>query len=442
MKKILLALAAVLASFMVANAQNEAALQKAVDKAVEATQNAKKAANPDTWVKLGQKYLQAYDAPTKNVMDNLDLMSAKLALKDDKLVKEEEVVVSGVQLLKQVYEDKNLYFTQNGQLAITEVTRPVVADALPKALEAFKKAQELDKAGKKAKDITEGFRKITSSLFSEASNAFNLGDFKSSLKGFQDVVAITSGAPLNQTDTLDFTNGILAASRIGDFASMTDLCKKSLDVNYYGDNGSIFARFAEATEQLDTSETGRLAARKILEEGIAKFPASQDITIGLINNYNKGGEDSDKVFQLLDRAKANDPTNASLYSFTGEVLAQVGRYDDAVKAFNDCIAKFPDYEWGYIGMGNLYAKISNEANEKMNDSSLDNNAYNKLVEEKLEAIKGCIENYEKAFELTKDEALKANLASSLKSNNFMLRDEDPKYMAAYEKYKAYEEGAK
>lgn len=441
MKKILLALAAVLASFMVANAQNEAALQKAVDKAVEATQNAKKAANPDTWVKLGQKYLQAYDAPTKNV-DNLDLMSAKLALKDDKLVKEEEVVVSGVQLLKQVYEDKNLYFTQNGQLAITEVTRPVVADALPKALEAFKKAQELDKAGKKAKDITEGFRKITSSLFSEASNAFNLGDFKSSLKGFQDVVAITSGAPLNQTDTLALTNGILAASRIGDFASMTDLCKKSLDVNYYGDNGSIFARFAEATEQLDTSETGRLAARKILEEGIAKFPASQDITIGLINNYNKGGEDSDKVFQLLDRAKANDPTNASLYSFTGEVLAQVGRYDDAVKAFNDCIAKFPDYEWGYIGMGNLYAKISNEANEKMNDSSLDNNAYNKLVEEKLEAIKGCIENYEKAFELTKDEALKANLASSLKSNNFMLRDEDPKYMAAYEKYKAYEEGAK
>jgi tetratricopeptide (TPR) repeat protein len=223
---------------------------------------------------------------------------------------------------------------------------------------------------------------------------------------------------------------------------MTDLCKKSLDVNYYGDNGSIFARFAEATEQLDTSETGRLAARKILEEGIAKFPASQDITIGLINNYNKGGEDSDKVFQLLDRAKANDPTNASLYSFTGEVLAQVGRYDDAVKTFNDCIAKFPDYEWGYIGMGNLYAKISNEANEKMNDSSLDNNAYNKLFDEKVEAIKGCIENYEKAFELTKDEALKANLASSLKSNNFMLRDEDPKYMAAYEKYKAYEEGVK
>ena len=219
---------------------------------------------------------------------------------------------------------------------------------------------------------------------------------------------------------------------------MKDLCQKSIDAGFFGDNGSVFARLADCTEQIDTSAAGVLAARKILEEGISKFPTSQDITIGLINNYNKSGEDSEKVFQLLDKAKANDPTNASLYSFTGEVLSKIGKFEEAKKAFNDCIEKFPDYEWGFIGMGNLYAKISNEVNEKMQDATLDNETYEKLLGEKIEAIKGCIEFYEKAYDLSKDEGLKKNLASSLKSNNFMLRDEDPKYLAAYEKYKALE----
>ena len=64
MKRILIALA-VLLSVQLADAQVKTpeAAQKALDKAIEATQNAKKAAKPDTWLRLANAYMDAYNAP-------------------------------------------------------------------------------------------------------------------------------------------------------------------------------------------------------------------------------------------------------------------------------------------------------------------------------------------------------------------------------------------
>ena len=58
MRKVLLGLA-VLLSATVASAQT-----KNLEKALADTQNAKKAENPATWVKLGAAYMDAYDIPS------------------------------------------------------------------------------------------------------------------------------------------------------------------------------------------------------------------------------------------------------------------------------------------------------------------------------------------------------------------------------------------
>ena len=60
MKRILFALA-LIASVSIAHAQVKPAadIQKAIAKAEAVAQNAKKAANPDTWIKIGQAYQNA-----------------------------------------------------------------------------------------------------------------------------------------------------------------------------------------------------------------------------------------------------------------------------------------------------------------------------------------------------------------------------------------------
>ena len=64
MKRILIALA-VLISVQIADAQvkSPADAKKAVESAAEATANPKKAVKPATWIKLGNAYMDAYNAP-------------------------------------------------------------------------------------------------------------------------------------------------------------------------------------------------------------------------------------------------------------------------------------------------------------------------------------------------------------------------------------------
>ena len=61
MKQILLTVA-MLAVALTAGAQNKDQLLSSIDKAKAATENEKKAANPTTWIKYGDAFLNAYNA--------------------------------------------------------------------------------------------------------------------------------------------------------------------------------------------------------------------------------------------------------------------------------------------------------------------------------------------------------------------------------------------
>ena len=164
MKKTLIVLA-LLASFQVADAQtNVNSAAKAVESALAASQNEKKATKVATWMKLAQTYLDAYAAPAGNVWLGADMNALQLSMGGEKPSSVETVTLNGAQYTKQVYENKNLYFNANGQLSVIEVVKPVVENALPKALEAYKKAYELDEKHSKDKDISAGIKAISEKL--------------------------------------------------------------------------------------------------------------------------------------------------------------------------------------------------------------------------------------------------------------------------------------
>ena len=428
MKKILLALA-VLASMQVANAQVKSAAdaKKAVEAAEAAASNEKKAVKTATWLKLGQEYVKAYDAPTGNIIPGSSKTELALMMGSEKPVSTEAVEIQGTPYTKEVYADKNLYFNANGQLAVIEVTKPVYADALEKAIAAYQKAYDLDASHAKSKDIAAAFDLIGQKYNTEAYNKYTLGDLASASKYFEKAAEVEALAPLSKIDTTSIYNAGFTAWATKDMSKAKELFEKCYNLGYYYEGGEVFAKLAD----VDTLNT-----KKYLEEGFEKFPQSQSILIGLINYYLKSNESTDRLFELLDKAKANEPNNASLFYVEGNIRSQLGDTENAVKAYRKCAEINPEYEYGFIGEGTMYYNKAIEVQTKAQDELYDTK-YMALVKEFEEDLKACIPAFEKAFEVTKSEQVKAGVAEYLKNAYYRFRDEGADYMAGYEKYSTY-----
>lgn len=425
MKKILLALA-MFAAIQVADAQVKSAadVKKAVEAAEAATQNVKKAVKTATWLKLGQEYVKAYDAPTGNILPGSNKTELTLMMGSEKPVSSEEVTVNNERYTKDVYADKNLYFNQNGQLVIIEVTKPVYEDALERAVKAYQKAYELDEKHAKDKDVAAAFDYISQKYVSEAFNKYTFGDVATASKLFEKAADVEALAPLSKIDTSVIYNAGFTAMAAKDNERALKFFKRCYDLGYYYEGGEVFARLAE----VDTLNT-----KKYLEEGFSKYPQSQSILIGLINYYLKNNEDTETLFGLLDKAKANEPNNASLFYVEGNIRAQLGQIDKAVVAYEECAKINPEYEYGFIGEGTMFYNRAIELQTKAQEE-IDDAKYMALVKEFEESLKSCIAPFEKAFEITKDANIKAGIASYLKNAFYRFREESAENQTKYEKY--------
>lgn len=425
MKKILLALA-MFAAIQVADAQVKSAadVKKSVEAAEAATQNVKKAVKTATWLKLGQEYVKAYDAPTGNILPGSNKTELTLMMGSEKPVSSEEVTVNNERYTKDVYADKNLYFNQNGQLVIIEVTKPVYEDALERAVKAYQKAYELDEKHAKDKDVAAAFDYISQKYVTEAFNKYTFGDVATASKLFEKAADVEALAPLSKIDTSVIYNAGFTAMAAKDNERALKFFKRCYDLGYYYEGGEVFARLAE----VDTLNT-----KSYLEEGFSKFPQSQSILIGLINYYLKNNEDTETLFGLLDKAKANEPNNASLFYVEGNIRAQLGQIDKAVVAYEECAKINPEYEYGYIGEGTMFYNRAIELQTKAQEE-IDDAKYMALVKEFEESLKSCIAPFEKAFEITKDANIKAGIASYLKNAFYRFREESAENQTKYEKY--------
>ena len=440
MKRILIALA-VLASVQIANAQvgtqqlSPEAAAKAVESAKSAADNPKKAAKPATWLKLAEAYVNAYDAPAGNALVGSSEAEVKLMMGNDKPTSTEQVQMNGTSYVKEIFSNKNLYFS-GGKLAIIEVTKPVVENPLENAYDAYKKAAESDPKGSKSKDIANGLKALNQKIVNEAYNKYGLGDLKSAEKYFGLAQEVMAEKPLSQIDTFSLYNSGFIAQQLGDLQVAKDAFEKCLKIGYAAEGGEVYSRIADVATKLDTSAAGQEVARKYLEEGFTKYPESQSILIGLINYYVSSGSNTDKLFELLDQAKAKDPKNASIYYVEGNVHSKLGETEKAIEAYKKCSEIDPNYEYGYVGEGLLYFNQAVELEKKAQDE-LDDKKYVALVQEFEKTLKKCVDPFEKAIEITKDDQVKSSIASYLKNICYRLQDDpDPKYKQGYEKYSA------
>ena len=316
-----LALAA--AAFTSANAQVKsiAAAQTAVQKAQADVENPKKAEKFTTWIKYGQTLVDAYDAPAGSGWIGANKNEVQLVSNNEKPMSVEQVVLNGQSWEKEVYPTRNYYYNEMGQLGIIEVTKPIYEDALMRALDAYIKAGELDVKHQKTKDITGAMLSISGKFNEEAYTAYTLGDLKKASQLFESAAIAREAEPLSQLDSNSIYNAGFTAWLAGDMDRAEKFFKRSYDIGYYGDGGETFAKLADIAEKKGEAEKGK----DYLEEGFQKFPQSQSILVGLINYYINNNGSTDRLFELLDEAKKNEPNNPSLYYVEGNICNQLGK---------------------------------------------------------------------------------------------------------------------
>ena len=430
MKRIFLALA-VLLTVQLADAQVKSpdAAKKAVEAAEAAAKDPKKATKVATWLKVATTYMDAYNAPKGAAWIGASKQELQLVMGSDKPVSSETVVVGGDTCLKEVYAEKELYFNEAGQLVMINVTKPVYTNALEKACEAYTKAYEVDVKKSKAKDIAAGLQSITNNYLDDAMASYMFGNYAEASDLFGKAAAASATEPYAKVDSTALYNAGFTAWMVKDYAKAETYFKKCLDINYYYEGGEVYAKLADLYNNTDRKE----AARDILEQAFVKFPQSQSILIGLINYYLESKQSPERLFELIGEAKKNEPNNASLYYVEGNIYNELGQKDKAIESYYKCAEINPEYEFGFIGAGILYYNQALEIQDKA-AAELDNAKYEALVVEFENALHSALEPFEKAFEISKDDSLKVNIAEYLKNIYYRFATKGEKYEAGYKRF--------
>lgn len=415
-------------SLQVAFAQKPAAeMQKNVDKALQATKDAKKGAKPATWVKLAEAYMAAYNNPVTNITMGIDKATFQMMNKE-KPLSVSNVTIEGQPFEKMEFSNVDVYFNPAGMLAIINVTHPSIeGDALCEAAKAYTKAYEL---GEKAEKVDPKLQEIANKYYEDAYSAYQLGNMAKASDLFKGAANVSMMAPCsapNYDAAYNAAFTAVAAQNYDQAEEYFNLCLK----NGYTSDGNIYANLSQcALAKADT-----LAAKNYLATGLTQFPENESVLTSLINLYLQTNEDPEKIVELLDEAKKVMPDNPSLYYVEGNIYVGVKNYDKAVAAYDKALEIQPAYDFAYYGKGNVALKKAEDLIAERDALDVREwKKYDELNEQVTEVYKGAVEPFEKCYEVSQNEAVKASAADFLKRLCFTLRNVDPKYQEGYDKW--------
>lgn len=432
MKQILLTVA-MLAVALTAGAQNKDQLLSSIDKAKAATENEKKAANPNTWIKYGDAFLDAYNSLFGDQWIGISKTEAML-LGGSKPLSEEQVQLNGAAYTVEHYEFRDLYYNAGGVLEVVIITKPIMdEDLLVQAREAYLKAAEVDAKGSKAKALNEKLVMLRDKFVNDAMSYYTLGDVEKAAFYFEESLPCSENPVVNAVDSMIVYYTGVAYNAIGNKEKAKKYFDECLSIGYdqKGDVASALADIAKSEGNTDL-------AKQYLNDAFAKYPASQSVLVSLINLYMETNDDPQKILDLIKAAQENEPGNASLIYAEGNVYKGLGDIDNAIKCYYRSTEVDPNYVYGIYSVGNTYFDEAIAIQDKMNALDInDVEGYDALQKEFEKCLEMSIEPFEKAFNMTEDKDVKIAVASALKQVFFRFRTRDAKYAEGYEKYNDY-----
>jgi len=203
-----------------------------------------------------------------------------------------------------------------------------------------------------------------------------------------------------------------AAQNTGDKKLRVDICKDWLAVE---DSALVYYYYGVALR--NSGDT--IQARKIMNEGLAKFPKDQNLlrekVLSLID-----AEKYPEAIQYINGLLENDPKNDGAWFVKGLAYYQSGNIDTAIVCYSKAIELNPKSTNSYNNLGAIYvnqAKTIFDEMSKLGNSPAETKKYNEMIQQ-IKALYIKAKPYlEKVKELNPaDDAITRTLA---KVNAFM-----------------------
>lgn len=414
-------------------------IQRDVESNREACENPIKGKNPATWIAYAESLVEAHYAPQGFAYPGMS-QNELSGIFGYETNNKERVDFGEYTYEVLTYKDCKYYFNSEGKLAMIIPTVAYVEDALDKALEAYSRSYSLGVNKSTQKKIAAGIEKISDEYATEGYNMYTIGEYAVASVKFEKSAKASETEPFASSDGGQmYYNAAFMAQISKDIERALELYTKCLDLRYY-DDGLVFGKLGECYNILGNTDK----ALEIWEQGFKMFPENQGILIGMINFYMEhpeGDLKANKLLALLDKVIANEPNTASLYFVKGEVLLKIGAPDNEVEAaFYKCAEVNPEYEMGYIGYGQALYDKAIIIIEQANDSSDDE--YAALIRKMDALLLKAAENFEKAFEISKDEEIRVGVAEYLMNIYGRFKEDGKKYQDGYDKYNRIVEESK
>ncbi len=275
------------------------------------------------------------------------------------------------------------------------------------AYESYKKALEIEPAGKAVKEINAALNgqdensKLFNSVMQCGINYNNSKNYSGALKCF----ALSSDIKKADTTSALYTGYM--AQQINDDANLIKYFERFVEQG--GSNSYVFYALAQkykAGKDVDK-------ALAILKKGVAKNPTDKDLK-GEIININIGRGNNDDVIADLKKLVEADPKNANYLFNLGAVYDNAGKKELALETYKQVLAIDPANFDANYGVGVLYFNQAVEIKKTVD--KMDMKTYKtegKAIEEKVcTKFKESQSYFEEANKVKpNDEDLKGNLTN-------------------------------
>lgn len=278
----------------------------------------------------------------------------------------------------------------------------ILENPLFEALEAYKKAIEIDDKGRFSKSLVVALSFLQTDLTNSAITNYEKEKYDIAMQCFEKYMEISNLSIMNPTDrviidTAIIYNAGLSAFKAENYSKAMDFFEKSAKYNYNSPSSYHFA-FQSSQALGDT-----LTSIKFLKEGFEKNPDNEILIVELINYYIGTGN-ADDAITYLDKAIGQNPDNVTFYTAKGSSLEKMGKEDNAIKVYKEAITKDSTAFTPYYNLGVIFF---NRGVNVMNEASQLPPSANKEYEQKLDEgkvhLSSALPYFEKAYALNNNE---------------------------------------
>jgi len=383
---------------------NYNAVKKKVEKSNDEIQDPKKSLKAATWEKRGELYQDVFLLGIEQLQEGMSPTTVSLFYKEPNSIDTE--TVDGAQ--HEVYKYDHMTYTfVNGALQQWKKLDPIHEDPLTVAIEAYKKAMELDEKGKLESNVKENLIMLKTQLKRDGVNHYYYEAFDKALGSFENVLEINElDLFAGEFDTVMIQYSGIISREIASKTDNKDLYLKAIDyyiqlteVDFGGPNTYLQIKM----DYLEVGDT--LKALEVIKGAYEKYPDTVNVIANIADIYIQLKQ-FDEGIEFMDGVIANNPTIPEAYYWNGRLLInkeEVEYIERAIESYNKAGELDPSIYYVWYDLGYIYylqgADFYERANEEEHEATRD-----ALLELGKEKYSESIEALEKSYKQNEDNA--------------------------------------